>query len=188
MRDDFTASVKEMLGERVQYTCSNPACMRATIGPHTDPNKSLSIGRAAHIKAASPGGPRYDAAQPSEQRSGISNGIWLCAICSDLIDKDVSRYSVDLLLDWKSRAEAAALKRRDLGIHQGTLGDGDSRVKADRCVREAYDVLAGREVATRVTWRALSPSVLEKGRRLLSDASQLAPIYQQDRTQANCSV
>lgn len=177
MRDEFTASVREMLGERVQYTCSNPACLRATIGPHSDPNRSLSIGRAAHIRAASPGGPRYEPNQSSEERSAITNGIWLCAVCSDLIDKDVASYTSEILLRWKQQAEDAAMRRRDLGHATLPLAvaDPERTMRAAQFVRDAFDVLAGQEFATRVTWRSVSPSVLEKGRRLLSDALHLAP-------------
>lgn len=42
------------------------------------------------------------------QRSGIANGIWLCSICADKIDKDVLKYSVEQLHAWKQQAEALA--------------------------------------------------------------------------------
>jgi tetratricopeptide (TPR) repeat protein len=64
------------------------------------------VGVAAHITAASPGGPRYDAALSGAERSAALNGIWLCQTCSKLIDSDLSRYTADLLRQWKTRAEA----------------------------------------------------------------------------------
>ena len=56
MRDDFSAKTKEILAKRVTYKCSNPECKKPTIGPNSDPNKTVLIGVAAHITAASVGG------------------------------------------------------------------------------------------------------------------------------------
>lgn len=58
-RDDFTTSTKEVIARRVGYHCS--LCSRGTVGPNEDPARANNIGVAAHITAASPGGPRYDA-------------------------------------------------------------------------------------------------------------------------------
>jgi hypothetical protein len=60
MRDDFPDEVKRTLANRAALICSNPDCGASTAGPREDPSKALNIGVAAHITAASPGGPRYD--------------------------------------------------------------------------------------------------------------------------------
>lgn len=75
MRDKFSASVKQRLARRVGYKCSNPDCYRLTTGPHSNPRKIINIGVAAHIKAASTKGARYDASQTSAERKSIENGI-----------------------------------------------------------------------------------------------------------------
>ena len=105
-RDEFSGLTARTLAQRAGYLCSNPDCRRMTIGPHTLSNKSVSIGVACHICAASLGGPRFDPTQRPEDRQSIENGIWLCHSCSDLIDKDVSAHPRDLLLNWKYRHEA----------------------------------------------------------------------------------
>jgi WD40 repeat protein len=69
---------------------------------------SVNIGIAAHITAASEGGPRYDPALTAEQRSGFDNGIWCCRNCAGLVDSDSSGYSVETLRAWKQEAEARA--------------------------------------------------------------------------------
>lgn len=104
-RDDFSEATKETLAKRVTYICSNPECRKMTVGPNSDKQKSTSIGVAAHIKAAAPGGKRYDATMTPAERSDISNGIWLCQSCSKLIDTDEEKYSVELLHQWKEVAE-----------------------------------------------------------------------------------
>ncbi|NOQ26456.1 MAG: hypothetical protein GQ564_13950 [Bacteroidales bacterium] len=104
-RDDFTPKTKEILAKRVGFICSNPNCRVATIGPHTDRTKSLNIGNAAHISAASSGGPRYDEKLTSAQRKHIDNGIWLCSNCATQIDTDKKKYDKELLIKWKLDAE-----------------------------------------------------------------------------------
>jgi hypothetical protein len=88
--------------------CSNPDCQRGTAGPQDDVRKSVNVGVAAHITAASPSGPRYDLNLTSEQRCAIENGIWLCQTCAKLIDNDCIRFTPALLRQWKQRAEESA--------------------------------------------------------------------------------
>jgi len=109
MRDDFSQNVKENLAKRVGYKCSNPSCKCLTSGPQVNPDKSILIGVASHVTAASPDGPRYDNTLTSEERGSSENGIWLCQNCGKLIDNDLSRYTVEILQDWKRRAEYEAL-------------------------------------------------------------------------------
>ena len=111
-RDDFTKEVLDALARRVNFRCSMPTCRTGTTGPRTEPNRSVNIGVAAHITAASPGGPRYDACLTSERRRSAENGIWLCQNHAKLVDNDAIRYPVGDLQDWKQSAEAAA--RADL--------------------------------------------------------------------------
>ena len=104
-RDNFSERTKRILRERVGGKCSNPSCNRETCGPSDNPDKSVILGDAAHIRAASPGGPRYDASMSVEERVHISNGIWLCKNCARLIDINAAAYPVEMLLKWKEEAE-----------------------------------------------------------------------------------
>jgi tetratricopeptide (TPR) repeat protein len=108
MRDDFDARTKETLARRVGYRCSNPGCRQLTSGPQEDPTKAVNIGVAAHITAASEGGPRYDPGLSAEERRSVDNGIWLCQNCAKLIDSDVRQYTPELLREWKRQAEQRA--------------------------------------------------------------------------------
>lgn len=107
-RDDFTPKVIERLRARVGFRCSHPDCRVPTSGPGEGELDVAHFGRAAHITAAAPGGPRYDETLTREQRRSISNAIWLCANHADEIDDLESRYTAQLLRDWKKQAEAAA--------------------------------------------------------------------------------
>ena len=108
MRDEFSSAVVETLAKRVGVRCSNPGCQRPTAGPRSDAAKVLNLGVAAHITAASPGGPRYDAKLSAEERGSVENGIWLCQNCAKLIDNDPSRFTVTVVRDWKAKSEARA--------------------------------------------------------------------------------
>lgn len=108
-RDDFSTKTKDILAKRVGFRCSNPNCRKPTCGANENPERVTSIGVAAHIAAAAKGGPRYDECMTPDERSSLSNGIWLCQSCSKLIDTDESRYTIDFLNKWKSIAEELAV-------------------------------------------------------------------------------
>ena len=107
-RDNFSEKVKTILRTRVAGRCSNPDCRRVTIGPNNDKNKATILGDAAHICAASLGGPRYDPNMTAKERKSIDNAIWLCTSCARRIDKDHTLYSKELLHHWKESAEKKA--------------------------------------------------------------------------------
>lgn len=107
-RDDFTKETVRTLQERVGNRCSNPRCCCTTSGPNHTPEKATRIGVAAHITAASPGGPRFDPELTATQRSSIQNAIWLCQNCAKLVDSDPKIYPDTVLLEWRRNAEERA--------------------------------------------------------------------------------
>jgi len=109
-RDNFSAKTKRVLGERVGYRCSGPKCRRLTVGPTKDISAPLRIAEAAHIAAAAEGGPRFDSNLTPEERCAIENGIWLCATCHTMVDKDRNHFTNELLREWKGAAEELARK------------------------------------------------------------------------------
>lgn len=142
-RDDFSEKVKKTLCERVNGKCSNPSCGKETLGPHSNSQKRISIGQAAHITAASEGGPRYDPYMTPEERKSIDNGIWLCDSCAKLIDSDEELYTVEMLKEWKKEAEA---KQRDIINQRDNIpiageGYGDIEKIAYREAKKALDNL-----------------------------------------------
>lgn len=96
-----------------------PDCRALTICPSAeDPFKSIYVGRAAHITAASPGGPRFEASLTQAERSEISNAIFLCTVCADIIDKNNGLdFPADVLRQWKANHEAFVRKNLNKSIH-----------------------------------------------------------------------
>ena len=107
-RDEFSATTKRILADRVGHRCSNPGCRASTCGPQVDPVRSMNVGVAAHITAAAQGGPRYDPSRSPAQRTHPTNGIWLCQNCAKLIDNDSVAFDEATLRSWKTQAEAEA--------------------------------------------------------------------------------
>jgi hypothetical protein len=100
---EFSQRTKNDLAKRANYLCSNPNCRKPTLSPsRADAQGAALIGEAAHICGAGAGAARYDPRQSDEECRSIANGIWLCATCATLIDKnDGADYSADLLREWK---------------------------------------------------------------------------------------
>jgi hypothetical protein len=136
MRADFTRTVCSSLAQRVGLHCSNPQCDAYTTGPKSDPEKAISVGVAAHITAASPGGPRFDALATDKERRSSENGIWLCQTCAKLIDSDTAVYTTELLKGWKTEAEKAARTR----IGKTNKGTSRSARKAEEELKRNHRV------------------------------------------------
>ena len=124
-RNDFSRPVADALAKRAAFICSNPDCRVLTIAPSGESESMfLYMGKAAHINAAAPRGPRYDAAMTPEERKAPSNGIFLCSNCADMIDKNGGLdFPVQRLRRWKEDHDkwvAANLNKRG----SGRGGDG----------------------------------------------------------------
>ena len=114
-RDNFSLEIKRKLAARAGNKCS--ICEKTTSGPGSTPDSTLSDGIAAHITAASPRGPRFDATLSTEQRISMENGIWACTKHGREIDSDANNYSVELLRGLKRQREEYArqeLKYKEL--------------------------------------------------------------------------
>jgi hypothetical protein len=129
-RDDFSEKVKKALALRVGYRCSIPTCRASTVGAASDASALINVGVAAHITAASEGGPRYDASLSPELRSAPENGIWVCQTCGKKIDDDEAGYSVELLSGFKITAEFLA--RNEVGIPRSSVASPEPPPLSDQ--------------------------------------------------------
>jgi hypothetical protein len=123
---DFTQKTKDTLAKRAGQTCSNPECRRPTSSAHSEDDKAINLGEAAHIRAARKGKARYDQNMTDGQRRLISNGIWLCKECARKIDLDEKRYTADLLCNWKKAHEdyIAEGKQPEAPVREIRVSDG----------------------------------------------------------------
>ncbi|WP_338692444.1 hypothetical protein V5279_40840 [Bradyrhizobium sp. 26S5] len=109
-----------------------------------------NTGVAAHITAASPGGARYDETLTPEQRSDITNGIWLCQTHAKLVDDDDLTYTPAVLRDWKEIAERmAALEARGFVVRRARPFP-DLEKKAPRLLTEMREDLNKRPLVRQI--------------------------------------
>lgn len=144
-RHDFSQKTKELIAKKAGYICSFPKCSQLTTGPSDDRMSGASqIGVAAHITAASVGGPRYDPALTPEERSSEKNGVWLCQNHGKLIDDNQRKFSVDDIKRWKYQHEEWIFAH--LCNVGSELKDGISRVsiKGVGIFEERVDIKLGR--------------------------------------------
>ena len=107
-RDNFSPKTRLQIAKRAGWHCSDPSCRRLTVGANSDGTDETDLGMAAHICAAAPGGPRYDENQTPEQRKSADNGIWMCRFHGAAVDAKDSKYTRELLREWKAQAQKDA--------------------------------------------------------------------------------
>lgn len=106
-RADFSLRTRQILARRAAHRCSNPHCSALTIGPGVSPHDVSETGVAAHIYAASPGGPRGTGGLSVAQRQAPENGIWLCHRCGRLVDNNEGEaFPASLLRSWRDLHDA----------------------------------------------------------------------------------
>jgi hypothetical protein len=104
---DFSAATRKIIAERAGYQCSVLNCGRLTVGPGSGKHQVLNVGMAAHIYAASTGGPRGTGGLSAAERSEPENGIWCCYSHGKAIDSDNGKViSATQLKAWKRLHEA----------------------------------------------------------------------------------
>lgn len=110
-RDEFTKKTKLQIAKRAGWLCSDPFCRGSTVGSTSDGDGEIILGTAAHICAAAPDGPRYDPNQTPAQRRSPDNGIWMCRNHGVAIDAKDSKFTVELLHEWKAQAQKDSWRR-----------------------------------------------------------------------------
>lgn len=81
--------------------CAFPGCDEKVV----DLGKNIVIGEVCHIRAESPGGPRYDPDLDEDEKDEYHNLILLCPTHHTVIDKASDKYSAQNLEQWKKKHE-----------------------------------------------------------------------------------
>lgn len=68
------------------------------------------VGKVAHIRAASPNGPRFDASMTTAERGSASNLVYLCGPHHDAIDAQLHHHTAEFLRAAKRQHEAAVAR------------------------------------------------------------------------------
>ncbi len=140
-RKDFTLTTKRLIADRAGHQCSFPTCDRRTTGPDSDSRKVAGSGIAAHIYAASSGGPRGQGGLTPEELRQPENGIWLCSDHAIIVDKNNGKsFPPEVLLSYKDLHEARVMREvqglyssfgwiHELKIHDNPLFVNDQTIR-----------------------------------------------------------
>lgn len=141
---EFSEKTKQSLAARACNICSSPTCAALTVGPvDAVGNLSVKLGEAAHIAGAQPTTARYDALMTDDQRASVDNGIWLCANCHTIIDKnDGLGYPKSMIIEWKRKHEATL--HALLHSHRSPLPYLRRATEEGRAAQEVIDTLEAR--------------------------------------------
>lgn len=140
---DFNAATVRLLAEQSLMICNQPLCSTATVGPsQVDVALKLKIGEAAHIRGARKDSARYDDDMTDAQRAAPENGIYLCANCHTMVDKNKGAdFSADELREWRSTH--AAFVRSLLLSHRSPLSTLRRLTEEGQLAQDACDALGG---------------------------------------------
>jgi hypothetical protein len=140
---DFSKLTIETLAFRSGLICNNPSCQTITTGPSDGKGPlKLKIGEAAHISAKKPGQARYDSLMSDAARASVDNGIWLCASCHTLVDKNNGAdFTKAMLLGWKQSHEE--LIRSLLHSHRSPVPILRKFTEEGQIAQDVVDVLEG---------------------------------------------
>jgi hypothetical protein len=97
-----TQKTYRLLYGKSSNRCAFPKC------PNPITDGTTLLGEAAHIKAESAGGPRYDPAQTPEERRAYENLLLLCGVHHKFVDDDEKAYTVERLQKMKREHESKA--------------------------------------------------------------------------------
>src|ERR1700680_259497 len=105
---DYTRGTMTALITLARGTCYYPNCstpLFLIVGGKPQPNFMT-----AHIRAASPNGPRYFKEMSDDERRQFPNLVLLCLAHHNTVDgQDRDKYTIALLERWKSDRQAASL-------------------------------------------------------------------------------
>lgn len=148
---DFSQDTAFFIGYTSGLICNNPDCHSLTCAPVTVEEKNgttkrkllLKVGEAAHICSASSGGPRFDENLQPEDCASPDNGLWLCARCHTMIDKNKgASYSTVQLREWKRVHEEVIQSL--LLAHRGTLPLLQRKTLNGKLAQSLVDVISTR--------------------------------------------
>jgi hypothetical protein len=101
--------------------CAYPECGKLLVMPSRRVrDQPKNVGKIAHITAASPSGPRYDASLTTEQRRSEPNLILLCGDHHDVVDAQLEFHTTE----WLQKAKADNEERVSRGYEylMGNIG------------------------------------------------------------------
>ena len=143
---EFSEHTKQTLASRACNICSNPECATLTLGPVDAIGElAVKLGEAAHIAGAKQNAARYDPSMTDAERASLDNGVWLCANCHTMIDKNRGAgFPKQMIVEWKRKHEETL--RSLLYSHRSPLPYLRRATEEGRAAQDVVDALEARGV------------------------------------------
>lgn len=104
-KDPLESQVRILYGQS-HGRCAYPQCGKILVMPSRDRrDMPKNVAKVAHITAASPGGPRYDAEMSSDERRSETNLMLMCGDHHDAIDTQLAFHTTKWLRAAKKEHE-----------------------------------------------------------------------------------
>jgi len=141
MASDFSTKTCLTLAFRAAVICSNPECSAITAGPsEAYSDLKLKVGEGAHICASRPRQARFNKNMSDTERASPDNGIWLCAHCHALIDKNRGAdFPTPTIREWKRLHEDRI--RSLVMSHRSPLPDLRKKTDEGQIAQDVVDAL-----------------------------------------------
>jgi hypothetical protein len=91
--------------------CNKASCRTELIAVATEHDRTLVLGKIAHIVAHSDTGPRCDTTMSVDARNEYPNLLLLCPTCHDLVDGQSNTFTIPDLQEWKRQHEGWVRER-----------------------------------------------------------------------------
>lgn len=105
------SSQDKIVLQRSYNKCAYPDCPDDLVfDPLVAADQGKSVGRIAHIRGASPGGPRYDPTMTDAERASADNLMVLCGTHHDAIDSQIDYHTVEFLQEAKRQHESTGYR------------------------------------------------------------------------------
>jgi hypothetical protein len=117
--------------------CGFPGCEEKVV----DIEQEIVVGEICHIRAQSPGGPRYDPDLSDDEVDAHSNLILLCPTHHTYIDKNPEEYLIEELERWKAEQEqvSQAAELPDKLLTELQLTDSKLETEVEVSISNAKD-------------------------------------------------
>jgi len=143
-----SASTKILLAMRSGERCALPEC-RINLTSDGVESNTVVIGEAAHIYGQKEGSARYKNEMTDDSRDHYDNLMYLCPTCHTKIDKQISDYPAEKLIEIKKSHEAWVSERLDESMSEVSFAELEIAAKAiasgQHFVNEDFHVITPEE-------------------------------------------
>ncbi|MBV6728576.1 HNH endonuclease [Nocardioides daeguensis] len=143
--------------------CAYPGCNSPLIFDDADRGVRTPVAEIAHIRSASPDGPRHDPDFPGDQLNREGNLLLLCGTHHRAVDQAHAVFPVEELLEWKqaqvAQAGGSAISDAEIVAYVKSMESALQSVYEALQVTTAVDIVPARRVPN--TYMTMSTDLFE---------------------------